>query len=42
MEILMKVITFCGGALFLTVATGILTTILFKYYPEIIRKILGE
>lgn len=40
MEIIMKVLTFCGAAVFLTAAAAIITSFLFKHYPNIINNVL--
>ena len=40
MDIIMKVLTFCGAAVFLTAAAATITSYLFKHYPHIINKIL--
>lgn len=42
MEIIIKVLTFCGIFGAMVLIAGIVTEILIKRYPRIVRKILGE
>ena len=42
MEILIKVVIFCGIAGALVIIAAVATEILMRYYPRIVRKILGE
>ena len=42
MEILIKVLTFCGIWLAMVLISGIFTAYLFRHHPRIVRKILGE
>jgi hypothetical protein len=42
MEILMKVITFCGCSVFFVAIATLTTKFLMKHYPRIIKKLLGD
>lgn len=42
MEIIIKVLTFSGIFGAMVLIAGIVTEILMKRYPQIVRKILGE
>lgn len=42
MEIIIKVLIFCGISGAMVLIAGVVTEILMKRYPRIVRKILGE